>query len=60
MSFNNSIKPDFISYHFKDYPNKATEKYTGPKLGWTVRSPEEEKAARKYADNIIFEGYRPE
>ena len=59
MSFNKSVKPDFISYHFTDYPNKATEKYTGPKLGWTVRSPEEEAIARKYANNIIFEGYMP-
>lgn len=59
MSFNKSVKPDFISYHFSDYPNKATDKFTGSKLGWTVRSPEEEAVARKYADNIIFEGYLP-
>ncbi|MDE6411413.1 MAG: glycerophosphodiester phosphodiesterase [Clostridia bacterium] len=59
MSFNKRVKPDFISYHFTDYPNKATEKFTGHKLGWTVRSPEEEVVARKYADNIIFEGYMP-
>lgn len=59
MSFNKSIKPEFISYHFADYPNKATDKFSGPKLGWTVRSPEDEAVARKYADNIIFEGYLP-
>ena len=59
MSFNKRVKPDFISYHFSDYPNKATEKFTGKKLAWTVRSPEEEAQARKYADNIIFEGYVP-
>lgn len=59
MSFNKSVKPDFISYNFGDYPNKATDKFTGPKLGWTVRSPEDEERARKYANNIIFEGYIP-
>lgn len=59
MSFNKSVKPDFISYHFKGYPNKATDKFTGPKLAWTIRSPEDETYARKYADNIIFENYLP-
>ena len=60
MSFNRSIKPDFISYCFSHYPNHATEKYKGIKLAWTVRSPEDEQYARKYADNIIFEGYLAE
>ena len=59
MSFNKSVKPDFISYLFKDYPTKGTEKFKGAKLAWTVRSPEDEEYARKYADNIIFEGYLP-
>lgn len=59
MSFNKSIKPEFISYNFSDYPNKATEKFTGAKLAWTVRSPEDEEYARKFADNIIFENYLP-
>lgn len=59
MTFNKSVKPDFISYRFNDYPNKATDKFNGAKLAWTVRSPEEETLARKYADNIIFENYLP-
>ena len=59
MSFNKSIKPEFISYHFSDYPNKYTDQFTGAKLAWTIRSPEDEAHARKYADNIIFEGYIP-
>lgn len=59
MSFNKSVKPDFISYNFGDYPNKATEKFTGAKLAWTIRSPEDEEYARRYADNIIFENYLP-
>lgn len=59
MSFNKRIKPDFISYHAPDYPQKSTEKFKGIKLAWTVRSVTEEKAARNFADNIIFENYLP-
>ena len=60
MSLNKKVKPDFISYHFCDYPQKSTEKFKGPKLAWTVHSKEDEAYARKYADNIIFENYLPE
>ena len=28
-----------------------------PVLAWTIRSPEEERAARVHADNVTFEGY---
>jgi len=28
-------------------------------LGWTITSPEAEKRARRWVDNIIFEGYDP-
>lgn len=27
MSFNKSVKPDFISYRFSDYPQKSTERF---------------------------------
>lgn len=30
-----------------------------PVLTWTIRNPAEEDAARRVADNITFEGYRP-
>lgn len=60
MSFNRFTKPDFISYYFADYPNRATDKYKGVKLGWTIRSEKDEAYARKYCDNIIFEGYEAE
>lgn len=59
MSFNNRIKPDFISYHFSDYPLKAIDKFKGIKLAWTIRSETDEKCARKFAQNIIFENYLP-
>jgi hypothetical protein len=30
-----------------------------PVLCWTVTSPAQEAEARRYVDNITFEGYRP-
>jgi glycerophosphoryl diester phosphodiesterase len=60
MSFNKRVDPTFISYNFWDFPQKSVNKFQGIKLAWTVRSPEEERNARKYADNIIFENYLPE
>ena len=60
MSLNKRVKPDFISYHFTDYPQKAVDKFRGVKLGWTIRSPKDEELARKFAQNIIFENYLPE
>ncbi len=59
MSLNFWAKPDFISFRFSDYPTRETEKFKGIKLAWTVRSKEDERYARKYADNIIFEEYTP-
>ena len=59
MALNFQVKPDFISYLFSNYPNRLTDKFKGPKLAWTVRSPEDEAYARKYADNIIFENFIP-
>lgn len=60
MSFNRSIKPDFISYHFSDYPQKSIDKFEGIKLAWTIRSEAYEQTARKFAHNIIFENYLPQ
>ena len=53
------VKPDFLSYHCADFPNRTTEKFKGVKLAWTVRSPEEEARVRAFADNIIFENFTP-
>ncbi len=52
----------FISHHFRDLHDPAVTRLKAeglPILCWTVRSPEEEAAARQVADNITFEGYRP-
>jgi len=51
---------DFISHDRQDLSNPRIEtaKTAGlPILCWTVRTPEEEAEARKFADNITFEGY---
>lgn len=59
MTFNYTVKPDFISYNLYDLPTKKTKKFKGPILAWTVRSEEEELLARKHAHSIIFEHYLP-
>jgi glycerophosphoryl diester phosphodiesterase len=56
-------RPDFIAYAAKDLPAIAPliarTVFGLPILTWTIRSGEEMKRARRYADQIIFEGFRP-
>ena len=50
----------FVSHHHEDLanPRVAELKKAGASvLCWTIRSPEEEAAARRIADNVTFEGY---
>lgn len=52
----------FVSHDHNDLGNPAVAalKARGvPILCWTIRSPADEAAARRIADNITFEGYRP-
>lgn len=52
----------FISHQARDLDRPrvtAIKAGGGPVLCWTIRSPEAERAARRIADNITFEGYRP-
>ncbi len=52
----------FISHNRRDLDSDAVAaiKARGvPILTWTIRSEAEEARARKIADNITFEGYRP-
>ena len=60
MSFNYTVKPDFLSWCFSDLPRRKVTRFKGPKLAWTVRSRADELKAREYADNIIFENYLPQ
>jgi glycerophosphoryl diester phosphodiesterase len=58
-----ATRPQFIAYSVKDLP--ATLPATArrllklPLLTWTVRTPEDRERAARYADQIIFEGFRP-
>jgi glycerophosphoryl diester phosphodiesterase len=52
----------FISHDWRDLANPAVLRLKArglPVLCWTVRNAAEEAEARRVADNITFEGYRP-
>lgn len=54
------IDADFLSHDHTDLDSPRVEQLKAqgvPILCWTIRSPEQERQARKIADNITFEGY---
>ena len=53
----------FVSHHWRDLANPRLFELRAqgvPILCWTIRSREEERAARRVAQNITFEGYLPD
>jgi glycerophosphoryl diester phosphodiesterase len=56
-------RPDFIAYRVGDLtavaPRLARHMFGLPLLTWTVRSDEDRTIAARFADQIIFEGFRP-
>jgi len=56
-------RPQFIAYAVKDLPAAAPliarNVFGLPLLTWTVRNEAERRRAASYADQIIFEGWRP-
>jgi glycerophosphoryl diester phosphodiesterase len=56
-------RPHFIAYNVNDLPAPAplAGRYMLglPLLTWTVRSPQERRRAERWADQMIFEGFRP-
>ena len=56
-------RPHFVAYHVKDLPSLgpwiARNILRLPLLAWTVRSAEDRTRARRWADQMIFEGFRP-
>ncbi len=56
-------RPDFVAYSVKDLislaPLTARFLFRKPLLTWTVRTDLEVKRARIFANNIIFENFRP-
>jgi glycerophosphoryl diester phosphodiesterase len=56
-------RPQFIAYAVKDLPSAipwlARNLLRLPLLTWTVRSDVDRERAARYADQMIFEGFRP-
>jgi len=56
-------RPHFVAYHVNDLPALgpwiARRMFRLPLLAWTVRSGVERTCAKRYADQMIFEGFRP-
>jgi glycerophosphoryl diester phosphodiesterase len=57
-------QPDFVAYWVDELPAAAPfiarRLFGCALLCWTVRSPEQRARAARYADQIIFEGFKPE
>jgi len=55
-------RPQFVAYRVQDLPTLSTTmlRLAGlPLLTWTVRTEDDRRRAAAYADQIIFEGWRP-
>jgi glycerophosphoryl diester phosphodiesterase len=56
-------RPHFVAYWTDQLPAPAPwiarHIFGLPLLTWTVRTPEQRERATRYADQIIFEGFRP-
>jgi len=58
-----SARPQFLAYAVRDLPALLPTIARGifrlPLLAWTVRSVDDRRKAARYADQMIFEGFRP-
>ncbi|VAW16643.1 Glycerophosphoryl diester phosphodiesterase [hydrothermal vent metagenome] len=57
------VLPHFIAYDVRDLPSLAPSllrRFGLPILAWTVKTQEHRETAKAHADQIIFEGFRPE
>lgn len=56
-------KPDFLSWRVRDLPSAAPflcrSELGLPVMTWTVRTDADRHLARAYADQMVFEGFRP-
>ena len=56
-------RPQFIAYSIANLPallpTVARNLFGLPLLAWTVRSTDDQRKAARYADQMIFEGFRP-
>jgi len=59
----NAMKPDFLSWYIKDVdhasPQMMRDHFGLPVMTWTVRTADQFEKARRYADQIVFEGFSP-
>jgi len=57
-------EPHFVAYWIEQLPAPAPwiarNVFGCPLLTWTVRTPEQRARAARYADQMIFEGFRPD
>ena len=57
-------RPDFVAYWVNELPSPAPwiarHVFGCPLLTWTVRTAEQRQRAARHADQMIFEGFRPE
>lgn len=57
-------RPSFVSYCVNDLPAPGplfAKKILGlPVIAWTVRTAEQRKTAKRWADQIVFEGFDPD
>lgn len=56
----NRTRPHFVSFYFRDLPFAPVQRIRAaghPIITWTIRSEEQAKMARRYSDQITFEGY---
>jgi len=57
-------QPDFVAYSIDELPAAAPwiarNVFRCPLLTWTVRTPAQRARASRHADQMIFEGFRPE
>ena len=56
-------RPHFVAYHVDDLPSPgpfvARNLFGLPLLTWTVRNAQQRARAQRFADQMIFEGFRP-
>ena len=55
-----ATRPHFVSYYFRDMPFAAVQSIRSaghPVISWTIRDREQESLARRWSDQITFEGY---
>jgi glycerophosphoryl diester phosphodiesterase len=55
-------RPQFLSFEAAGLPSAASRRFREaglPVLSWTVRSEAEARRARRYCDQITFEGFLP-